>query len=164
MNNMRRILTLVLSIFVTVSLFGQEVDNKKKIDKMLELGYFKIDITEIKPMGRPSKTTRFEFDITVKDHMLTTELPYFGKYDTTPMPGQQIRVEMDNQKVDLQVKYNEKKKRHDVRFKAKDDNDHQTVDFYIQIYENGSSTVRLSFVNRDPITFEGDFQFVEQQQ
>ena len=160
---MKKIIALAFALIMSVSLFGQEADNNKaKIDKMLELGFFKIDITKIRPMSLPSRTTRMEFDITMTDHMLTTELPYMGKLDVAPMPGQEIRVEMENQKVDMQIKYNEKREKHEVRFRAKDDNSHNSVDFYIEIFNNGSCVVRLSFVGRDPISYDGDLKFIEQ--
>ena len=162
MNNIRRIATIILSLIVTVSLFGQEVDNKKKIDKMLELGYYKIDITKIRPMSLPSRTTMREYDITVKDHKLTTELPSIGKFDSAPMSSQEIRVEIENQKIDYTTKYNEKKKRHEIRFRAKDDNSHNSVDFFIEIFGNGTCVIRVSFIGRDPISYDGQLQFIEQ--
>lgn len=158
----KRICVLFVSFLITLSLFGQDANNKLKIDKMLELGYFEIQITKIRPMAMPIRTTRFEFDITMQNHMLTTELPYIGKLDNAPMPGEEIRVEMDNQKVDMQIKYNEKKEKHEVRFRAKDDNSHNNVDFYIEIFPNGLCSIRLSFVGRDPISYEGDLKFLEQ--
>ena len=161
MAKLRRTITILLSLIMTASLFGQEIDNKKKIDKMLELGFFEMEITKIRPIGLPGRNTRMEFDITMKDHCLTTELPYIGKLDSAPMPGQEIRVEMENQKVDMQVKYNEKRERHEVRFRAKDDNSHNSVDFFIEIYGNGSCMIRLSFVGRDPISYDGQLKFVE---
>ncbi len=163
MNNIGRIVTILLSLLVvTVSLSGQEIDNKKKIDKMLEMGYYKIDITKIRPMALPSRTTMREYDITVKDHILTTELPYIGKFDSAPMSPQEIRVEIENQKIDYTTKYNEKKKRHEVRFRAKDDNSHDSVDFFLEIFENGTCVIRVSFIGRDPISYDGELKFIEQ--
>ena len=144
---MKKIIAIAFALIMSISLFGQEVDNKKKIDKMLELGFFKIEITKIRPMSLPSRTTRMEFDITMKDHMLTTELPYMGKLDVAPMPGQEIRVEMENQKVDIQIKYNEKREKHEVRFRAKDDNSHNSVDFYIEIFNNGNCKRDFTYVD-----------------
>jgi hypothetical protein len=161
MTDFKRIITILVSVLVTVSLFGQEADNKKKIDKMLELGFFEMEITKIRPMALPSRNTRMEYDITMKDHCITTELPYIGKLDSAPMPGEEIRVEMENQKVQMEVKYNEKRERHEVRFRAKDDNSHNSVDFFIEIFKNGSCIIRLSFVGRDPISYDGQLKFVE---
>lgn len=162
MNRMKHFATILLSLLMTVSLWGQEVDNKKKIDKMLELGFFEIEITKIRPMSMPSRTTRMEFDITMKNHKLDTELPYMGKLDSAPMPGQEIRIEIEDQKVDMQVKYNEKREKHEVRFRAKDDNSHSSVDFYIEIFGNGNCVIRLSFIGRDPISYDGELKFIEQ--
>ena len=65
---MKKIIAIAFALIMSVSLFGQEADNNKaKIDKMLELGFFKIEITKIRPMSLPSRTTRMEFDITMKE-------------------------------------------------------------------------------------------------
>lgn len=162
MSKIKLIATIILS-FVAMNLFGQDQNdqNAKLIAKLVDAGSLKIEITKIKPMAMPSKTTRFEYDITLKRDAITTELPYLGK-STQPSVGMRdLMIEMTDQKVDIQKKYNEKRKKHELKFRAKDDNSHSSCDFFIEIFENGLCYIRVSLTGRDPISYEGELKMVE---
>lgn len=162
MSKIKIIATIILS-FVAMNLFGQEQSDKnaKVIAKLVDKGFLEIEITKIKPMAMRSKTTRYEYDITLKKDAITTELPYIGK-STEPTVGMRDpMIEMTNQKVDIQKKYNEKKKKHELKFRAKDDNSHSSCDFFIEIFENGLCYIRVNMMGRDPISYEGELKIVE---
>lgn len=162
MSKIKIIATIILS-FIAMTLFGQDQSEKnaKVIAKLVDAGFLEIEITKIKPMAMPSKTTRYEYDITLKKDAITTELPYIGK-STEPTVGMRdLMIEMTDQKVDIQKKYNEKKKKHELKFRAKDDNSHSSCDFFIEIFENGLCYIRVSLTGRDPISYEGELKMIE---
>lgn len=162
MSKIKIIATIILS-FIAMTLFGQDQSEKnaKVIAKLVNAGFLEIEITKIKPMAMPSKTTRYEYDITLKKDAITTELPYIGK-STEPTVGMRdLMIEMTDQKVDIQKKYNEKKKKHELKFRAKDDNSHSSCDFFIEIFENGLCYIRVSLTGRDPISYEGELKMIE---
>lgn len=162
MKKFRFIAILALSILGTICMMGQEQeDYTKKINKMVEMNLWDIEITKIRPMSMPSKLTRQEYEIKLKKDILNVDVPYIGRFDSAPMGTHDISIEIEDQKVDVQKKYNEKKKRHEIRFRAKDDNSNSTCDFYIEIFENGTCLIRLNVMDRDPITYDGELKFLD---
>lgn len=157
--NVLTIITLLFSMMFTT--FAQE-DSPKAVEKLLESGKYTIEITRISPLSMPSKTTASEYKMDFNDNNLTTRLPYMGKMDQMGMGGSRdISISIENQKVDIQTKYNEKKEKHELRFRVKDDNSKSNCDFYIEIFNNGSCMIRMNMIGRDPISYNGEISNIK---
>lgn len=152
---------LALLFSITFKSYGQE-DSPKLVEQTLKSEKYTIDITRISPMAMPSKTTTSEYQLKFDNNTLTTRLPYIGKIDQMGMGNTgDLSINVENQKIEIQTKYNEKKKRHELRFRAKDENSNTNCDFFIEIFNNGSCLIRLNMVGRNPISYNGEISKIK---
>src|SRR5574344_1476278 len=54
-----------------------------------------------------------------------------------------------------------KEDRYSLSFVCKTQNSHERCDFYIEIMDNGSSSIRLTLTSRDPISYYGEIQGID---
>jgi hypothetical protein len=92
------------------------------------------------------------YDITISRDSLVSYLPYFGRAYAAPADPTNIGFNFTSTKFEYSKTLN-KKGRWDILIKPKDYNEVQQLSF--QIFNNGSASLRVISLNREPISFQG---------
>ena len=122
----------------------------------VENGDFKIEISQMIPLGMPSRHVD-NYSVKVKDGHIVSYLPYAGRaWDVPYGGGHALNFEADIQ--DSAV-YNENDGSYTVRLVIKTDEDNHVYAF--RIFTNGSASLLVQSRNREPINFNGNFVFEE---
>jgi len=92
------------------------------------------------------------YDIAISGDSLVSYLPYFGRAYVVPNDPTNIGFNFTSTKLEYSKTLN-KKGRWDILIKPKDYNEVQQLSF--QIFNNGSASLRIISLNREPISFQG---------
>ena len=123
----------------------------------VENGDFKVDIDRMIPLRGGSRHVD-NYSVKVKDGHIVSYLPYFGRaWDLPYGGGHGLNFEADIQENDV---YREADGSYTVRLLIKTDEDTHVYTF--QIFTNGSTSLLVQSKNREPINFNGDFSFEEE--
>jgi hypothetical protein len=104
----------------------------------------------VNPLRGRSRQLTSEYDVRVKNDSLTSYLPYFGRAHSAPMDPSKGGIQFTSTDFSYNVSEN---KGWNVVIKPNDNNDVQEMTF--TIFGNGSATLNVSSLQRDPITFNG---------
>lgn len=123
----------------------------------VENGDFKVDIDRMIPLRGGSRHVD-NYSVKVKDGHIVSYLPYFGRaWDLPYGGGHGLNFEADIQESEV---YREADGSYTVRLLIKTDEDTHVYTF--QIFTNGSTSLLVQSKNREPINFNGDFSFEEE--
>jgi hypothetical protein len=163
---MKNLIIIVFLIISVISINAQETEKKSKkelkaekeakkmeeIKTLVESKIFVFDARNVNPMKGSSRTLTSEYDVKVTNDSIYSYLPYFGvAYSASyggsdsPMIFKQPFETCDMEKT---------KKGYLVKVKVKNGNDR--LDFSFHISETGTTTLSVSSVNRQAISYYGD--------
>ena len=137
--------------FCTCILFStaQELD-KPVVKKLVDSGRFAFVAQTMIPSGYPSRTVDFNYDVKISKDSVVTYLPYIGKAYTGIMPGES-GVNFTSTSFAYKSKY--KKKKWEISIQPKDTKEIKELHF--TVFENGNTTLFLTPVNKQSITYYG---------
>ena len=113
MKNLQRLLFWALAVMVVSSCGASYQENKAQraaakaaeraaIVKAIEDADFILEVTQILPKGYPSRISSGEYNLTLKDNVVTTRLPYIGvSHEATFGGADDISIVFDKEKVQL---------------------------------------------------------------
>lgn len=125
---------------------------EKEVREWIANGDFTVSVDRALPMGGRSIPLTTLYSITLKNDSVFSYLPYFGRAYTAPYGGGNS-MDFTKQVTDYDCTYTSKGAAV-IQFKAKTNDDHFT--FRLQIYPNGSTTIQVTPVNRQSITYYGE--------
>lgn len=125
-----------------------------EIRQQLENRQFTITIREMIPMQGASQQVTSEYTLSLKGDTVISHLPYFGRAYSAPYGGGNVfsfeapllSYSLEMQKADL-VK---------ISFRTRTPND--TFIFYVDVFNNGKASVRVSATNRQGISYLGEIR------
>lgn len=129
---------------------------KQKVSQAIENRKFTINVNQMIPMMGRAQHLTSNYSLKIKNDSVYSYLPYFGRAYSVPYGGGQGLV-FDGVVVDYQQEINAKGI-YQISFKSKTPED--TFVFSVEIFDNGSSQIRVNSNNRQSILFMGE---VEQQ-
>jgi hypothetical protein len=129
---------------------------QQKITQSIENRDFKIIVNQMIPMSGSARHLTSLYSLKLKQDSVFSYLPYFGRAYSVPYGGGQ-GLTFDGVVEEYQQKRNAKGV-YQISFKSKTPED--TYSFSVEIYDNGSSQIRVNSHNRQSISFLGE---VEQQ-
>ncbi|MEG1545290.1 MAG: DUF4251 domain-containing protein [Tannerellaceae bacterium] len=147
------------------SLFAQAKQQKEEkkarqeqmVKEQIENGRFKVDVDRAMPMqGRPVNLTS-SYSLEVRGDSVISYLPYFGRAYSAPYGGGD-GMRFEALLTDYSCTY-AKKGVAQIKFRTKTKED--TYDFRMQIYPNGSSTLNVTPVNKQAISYTGELKTKE---
>lgn len=168
MNKITFTLIITLSTLLSSSLSAQNTREERKeakekkeasiarqVDSLIQSGTFTIEIDRILPSRGPAKNTNDGYLLKIEDNTLSTYLPYIGQatnlsYSAAANPA----IEMNEAPVTIEIKKSQKDK-YTLSFSSKTEESNERCDFTIDIFDNGSSSIYLTIVGRDPISYTG---------
>ena len=163
---MKNLIIMVLLLISVSNLNAQETEKKSKkelkaekeakkieeIKALVESKTFVFDARNANPMGGRTVTLTSEYDVKVTNDSIYSYLPYYGVAYTASYGGSDSPM---NFKQPFETCDMEKtKKGYLVKVKVKNGND--MLDFSFHISETGTTTLSVSSVNRQAISYYGD--------
>lgn len=125
---------------------------EKAIMEWIDNGHFTVSVDRALPMGGRSVPLTTLYSLELRRDSVFSYLPYFGRAYTAPYGGRNS-MDFAEPLTDYVCTYT-KKGAVVIQFKAKTNDDNFT--FRLQIYPNGSTTIQVTPVNRQSITYYGE--------
>jgi Domain of unknown function (DUF4251) len=92
-----------------------------------------------------------EYDLTIAGDSIISYLPYFGRAYTAPLDPSKGGIMFTS--VNSDYKVTPKKGKWEITIKPKDVTDVQEL--FLDIFDNGAASLRVTLQNRQPISFTG---------
>ena len=155
------IICLILCIgSVTVVAQSKQSKKQKKenaIKALVESGNYKIDVTMANPQRGKSIMLTSPYSLEVRNDSVISQLPFYGRAYSIPYgggDGLMFKAPLN----EYNVVYNTKKKRVEIKMKAKTSED--TFEYNFDIYYNGSSRINVNMQNRESISYSGEIDLL----
>lgn len=115
--------------------------------------HFTVLATHMQPLGAPSRTLTYGYEVTVGGDTLKSVLPYVGRGYSVPYGGGS-GLHFTTTITDYTSSHNPKGY-YEVEIKAR--NEGQDYVYRLQIFDNGRTNITVISRERDQIHFTGDF-------
>jgi Domain of unknown function (DUF4251) len=146
-----RSLLLGLALFsVTASLHAQAAKND--FGSKISGKHFVFKAQTVTPTSGRLRQLTSDYDVKVSGDSLIVYLPYFGRAYSAPINSTDVGINFTSVNFDYNASPR-KKKGWDLVIKPKDASGVQDLSF--TIFDNGSASLRVNSVNRQPISFNG---------
>ena len=152
---MKTIFAAVKAVFVLLMVFSFSVLNAQdetSVKSLIESKRFVFKVQTIMPLSGTARQSLNEYDIRLYGDSLISQLPYFGRAFTAPMPGERGGFYFTSTDFDYSVK-NRKKGGWEILLKPKDVRD--VREYFISVSEKGYANLRVLSNNRQPISYSG---------
>jgi len=142
------------SVFTSCSSSAKMVDAafQQKLNKAIESREFEIVVRQMLPMMGRSQHLTSPYSLKVKNDSVFSYLPYFGRAFSVPYGGGQGLT--FNAAIENYQSIKNAKGVYKIKFKSQTREDSYV--FNIEIFDNGSSQIRVHSNNRQGITFLGE--------
>lgn len=156
------VITCLTLCIGSVTVVAQSKQNKKQekenaIKELVESGNYKIDVTMANPQRGKSIMLTSPYSLEVRNDSVISQLPFYGRAYSIPYgggDGLMFKAPLEQ----YEVVYNTKKKRIEVKMKAKTSED--TFEYNFDIYYNGSSRINVNMQNRESISYSGEIDLL----
>ncbi len=148
-------------VYVVIVFLGMACTTSRKIvdpvvwntiQQQLEDQDFRIQVREMIPMQGKSWQLSTEYFIAVQGDSVFSHLPYSGRAYTAPLSRDNVFT--FEAPLLSYVTNTSKKDRIRIRFRTRTFND--TFTFYVDVFPNGSTSVRVSSNNRQGVSYLGE--------
>ncbi len=126
--------------------------------KAIESRAFTVNVNRINPTGAPSRQLTSDYSLTVKERKVDSYLPYFGRAYSVPYGGGK-GLNFNAEISDYKLSFDDKGKAL-IEFRTKNDEDQYV--YRLEIFPNGSTTINVTPVNRQAVSFYGTAEPLEQ--
>jgi hypothetical protein len=143
------------SVFMLLMAFSFSVLNahdEASVKSLIESKRFVFKVQTIMPLSGTVRQSLNEYDIRLYGDSLISQLPYFGRAFTAPMPGERGGFYFTSTDFDYSVK-ERKKGGWEILLKPKDVRD--VREYFISVSEKGYANLRVASNNRQPISYSG---------
>ena len=162
----KSLLTVVLSLLALVMLSGcataeeraaRAAEQAAKVKIALTERQYKIGINRMYPMKGSSKSVSASYAVEVRNDSLISYLPYIGRAYQVPYGGgkglnfserigsyQESQTKKGLRRIEIGVK-----------------NEEDTYSYYIDVFDNGNTSIAVQSREREPISFSGMMTFDE---
>ena len=138
---------------------AREAREAQMVREGVEIADFSIDITRMHPLRGSAKTVT-NYDVTVKDGVLISHLPYVGRAYRVPYGGGHA-LNFDAPIAQYSVTpYG--RDGYEIHIYVKTDEDQHL--YRITLFENGTANVDVQSNNRDRISYTGIFDFYREEE
>ena len=143
------------AVFILLMAFSFGVlhaQDEAAIKSLVESKRFAFKVQTIMPLSGNVRQSLNEYDIQLYGDSLISQLPYFGRAFTAPMPGERGGFYFTSTDFDYAVKAR-KKEGWDIILQPKDVKD--VSEYSLSISEKGYANLRVTSNNRQPISYSG---------
>lgn len=164
-------LVLIMGIALCVggqSLFAANNDSKKskkeqkkeEVKEILDSGNYTIDVNRALPMNGRSVNLTSSYSLELRSDSAISYLPYFGRAYSVPYGGGD-GLRFEKAITDYSLSY-DKKGTAKIQFKARTEEDN--FSFNVQVFSNGSTSISVTPVNRQAISYHGELNTVKKKE
>lgn len=123
---------------------AQKEQERQAMVRALDKADFTLEITQIIPLGYPSRTSTGEYTLRIRDNVVNTRLPYIGDSHMATFGSDEISIVFKNEKVTLLTDFSNaaSKGEYLYRFTGGEGPDPWTVN--LQVYDNGKAVISCS--------------------
>src|SRR5882757_5522738 len=154
----------ILSVFVLNTSFAQTAKKDKaakktaEIKSMVEAKDYVFKAEYVQPMRGANRYLTSDYDFKVGKDSLVAYLPYFGRAYVAPMNSDDAGMMFTATHFDYKMV--ESKNGWDISIKPKGTKDIQSIQ--LSISKDGYADLRITSINRDPISYRGHIQMKKQ--
>lgn len=164
---------LFIGLFILSVTAAQAQESKKKSKKelkaekkaqqivetkaLVESKSFIFAATNVNPMKGRSINLTSEYDVKIANDSIFSYLPYYGRAYTANYGGTESPMTFDSPADAYTME--ETNKGYRVKVSAKNGNDR--IDFTFHIFETGSTTLNVSSINRQAISYYGNLEKIK---
>jgi hypothetical protein len=154
---MKIIFAAVKAVFVlymafSFSVLNAQAQDEASVKSLIESKRFVFKVQTIMPLSGTVRQSLNEYDIRLYGDSLISQLPYFGRAFTAPMPGERGGFYFTSTDFDYSIK-NRKKGGWEILLKPKDVRD--VREYFISVSEKGYANLRVISNSRQPISYSG---------
>ena len=143
--------SLAIICFLSTKVDAQNLD-KHAVQNAVETKEFVFKAQTVMPMSGGSKQLTTEYDVKFLGDSIVSYLPYFGRAYNASYGSTDGGINFTSTKFEYKAKAG-KKGAWDITVKPKDAKEIQEMNFTIS--ENGSTSLRVTSTNRQPISYYG---------
>lgn len=151
------LLGISLSLFYSSCFSTKSVQELKamaeKVDSLVENKNFDFQASYAHPMGFPSIYLSPYYNVKVSPDSVQVYLPYYGRVYAAPMDRSEGGIKFVSTDFEYIVSFSKRSKGQLITIKPHDVRPETTLLF--QIWNNGSASLQVNDVNRQPISFQG---------
>jgi hypothetical protein len=136
---------------VSTALYAQDND-KTDTKTWVETKNYVFNAEFASPQSGQSRPLTSSYDLTVRPDSIISYLPFFGRAYTAPIGVTDGGIKFTSTKFDYKTQAR-KKGRWEISIRPKDISDVQQLN--LTIFDNGRANLRVTSVNRQPISFTG---------
>lgn len=152
------ILTLAFSALIATSLVSSCASQRAagigsvNADSLVQSGSFVFIPRTVIPTGARSRQVNADFFLRIGRDTVQSYLPYFGRAFTAPTPGSRGVMDFTITDFDYSVSQGSRNEQV-ITIRPRTGTDVQELT--VEVFENGSATVRAQSNNRQPISYNG---------
>lgn len=147
---------IILLVMVSCTFSKTLPETIQKITRKLQSKDFTIKANYAIPLRGKQFYLTSDYDLRIKNDSAVAYLPYFGVAHVAPYNSSEGGIKFAEPMIDYSMVSNKKKNGWDIRFKIKAKE--YNYDFFVTIFNNGSSSFTVSSYQRDAITFNGEIK------
>lgn len=152
----------IAALFGSQILFAQSKREKKEqkekaVKELIDQRQFSIEVDRALPMTGRAVNLTSSYSLEVRGDSVISYLPYFGRAYNLPYGGGE-GLRFEEQLTDYDLSY-DKKGTAKIKFESRTKEDNFT--FNVEVFPNGRSTINVTPVNRQGITFHGEISVPE---
>lgn len=137
-------------MFFSFSLLHAQDEHAVK--SLVESKQFMFKVQTIQPLSGTVRQSLNEYDIRLSGDSLISQLPYFGRAFTAPMPGERGGFYFTSTNFEYSVK-TRKKGGWEITLSPKDVI--EVREYFLSVSEKGYANLRVTSNNRQPISYSG---------
>ena len=167
-NKCNKIPFIIIAILTFLSVFliqcsssrvSGTIDSSSQLDSLLNIREFVFVAESASPMRQKVRHFTSPYDVKLTGDSLISYLPYFGSAYQAPMDPTNIGIQFTSTNFDYNVSAG-KNNRWYIAIRPHDASGVQQFNF--DIFSNGSATLNVTSTNRDPISFRGRIEKLNQ--
>ncbi len=136
---------------------GNELAKKAvaaNVESMIVSKAFIFKATQALPMGGTSRTLTGDYDLNVKKDTIVSYLPYFGVAYSAPMDVSDTGIHFSSKK----FSYSSVKGKNGWQITIVPKDVRQARQLFLTVSEQGYASLKVTFNNRQPISFNGHIE------
>jgi len=150
---------IVLIFMTSCSFLKTRPESIQELTQKVQSKDFTVSVNTANPLRMRQFYLTSEYDLQLKNDSAFAFLPYFGVAYSAPYGGGDGGIKFAEPMINYSVKSNKKSNGWNIYFKI---NANDCVyEFYMNIYNNGSSMFTVNSFNRDAITFNGEIKYTK---
>ena len=142
----------VLFLLLLLSFGFIHAQDKAQVKLLIESKRFEFKVQTILPLSGTVRQSTGEYDIRLQGDTLISDLPYFGRAYSAPMPGERGGFNFTSTRFSYNAK-TKKKGGWEILIQPKDVKDIR--EYFLTVSEKGYASLRVTSNSRQPISYSG---------